>query len=451
MHVANMISQFCQNLRLENISSNLIDIAKTGLIDTIGVMIAGSKEPATRIALDLAAVEKASGTVSVIGQDFKTSTQTAALINGISTQALDYDLSFMSGQSTAPLVPALLPVAQTIDATPQNMLRAYIIGTEVSARLIQSCPELSSDPAWHGSNVFGTIAATAAIAALANQPATVCENALGINASMSSGVGANFGTMTKPLHTGLAARNSVLAIALAERKFTANPGAIESRNGFYDAFARERAVDYSCFEDLGSRYYLEDPGYKIKPFACGGVLHCAIEAALRLHSTASKRPTEISRIIIGVTERTKKRALDDYPWDEDSSRFSPRFLIPYTLTFGAPTLSAFSETAFDNALLRQLATLCDIVVEPELTAATPASFSPSRVSILFSDGQQVDETVLRPTGTRDTPMSDEQLKAKFLECASEVYSPEAAADLYDYLSAFETHKSMGTLWKLLNE
>ena len=62
----------------------------------------------------------------------------------------------------------------------------------------------------------------------------------------------NYGTMTKPLHCGNAARNGVMAAMLASKGFTSHAAAFEGNNGFYASFGRALPTDFAPFNDLGS-------------------------------------------------------------------------------------------------------------------------------------------------------------------------------------------------------
>ena len=443
------IANFAAGFELASAPVHVVELVETAFLDTIGVMLAGSREPAAHIASATVRDDRAAPIASVVGSDFKTSPQNAALVNGVSTQALDFDLSFMSGQSTAALVPALLAVSEKTGATPKDLIAAYIVGAEVCARLAQSCPALSNDAGWHGAGVFGTTATAAALARLTGQSASLTTNIIAITTSLASSLGANFGTMTKPLHAGQAARNAILALSLGARGFTGNPDALEGRNGYFPAFARGLEVDTGCFDDLGERFYLDQPGYKIKPYACGGVLHCAIEATEALREEHGLAPHDIDHIVVGVTPHAANRALTKYPWSEDNARFSPLYLIPYTLIHGAPTLDTFTEEAIGDPAVQALSQCCETAVDDEFSHMTVSGNSPARITIFLNDGTRFEKCIRVPAGTRETPMSRERLEAKFMSCATRAISEKTATDLLQYLTTLGDQTALSNLWPLI--
>jgi 2-methylcitrate dehydratase PrpD len=443
------LADFITGFDLADAPAPLIGLAETAFIDTLGVMLAGAQEPAAKLVAEMVAAQGDQPAATVVGQRIRTSPENAALINGTATQALDYDLSFMIGQSTAALIPGLLPLAETIGATPRELIAAYIVGNEVCGALARCFPTLSSDGGWHGAGVLGTIAATAAMAKLTHLPRDAIVNAIGIAASMPSGISINFGTMTKPLHAGLAARNGMMAVFLGKKGFTANADALEGKSGFFTTYARGLDWTIKPFEDLGKTFTLIDPGYKIKPFACGGLLHCTIEAALGIREDSPPSIDTIERIILGVGPHAKNRAIDPYPWSEDSARFSLRYLVAYALIHGAPMVSAFTEAGYGDDRVRALAGLCITELDGEFAGITGSGYSPGRVTLIMKGGSRLEKAVTVPTGTRSTPMGADKIKEKFLSCAGPVIGPDEAALLYKDLEGLGARGSLDDLWPRL--
>src|SRR5215813_9518675 len=225
--LSRVLAEFIVGFELKNAPPEVIDRARVAFIDTMGVMLAGSREEVAHLAVEMVKLEGATQTASIVGQSLRTSPQLAALANGVAAHAMDYDFTFLSGQSISPVIPALLPLAESTGATPADCLAAFIVGSEVAARLLRSSPRLSNDGGWHTTGVVGAIATAAACAKLLKLPAEKIADVLGISVSLASGVAVNYGTMTKPLHSGNAARNGILAAQLGSRGFSAHAAAFE--------------------------------------------------------------------------------------------------------------------------------------------------------------------------------------------------------------------------------
>src|SRR5215831_7901045 len=226
------VAEFVAGFELKQAPALAVERARTAFIDTVGVMLAGTRSEPAALVLEMVRAEGAAPAVSIVGQSLRTSPQLAALANGVAAHALDFDFSYLQGQLVAPVIPALLPLAESLGATPAETLAAFIVGFEVVSRLGRANPDHNAGGAWHGTGTIGTIGAAAACARLLKLPPTRIPDVIGISVSLASGVNANYGTMTKPLHAGQAARNAVMAAQLAARGFTANSAAIEGRGGF---------------------------------------------------------------------------------------------------------------------------------------------------------------------------------------------------------------------------
>ena len=140
----------------------------------------------------------------------------------------------------------------------RDILVACVAGFEVTAKIARSMPVLSSQGKWHSTATVGSLATALACAKLLQLDLQAIQWTLGIASSMASGIVANFATMTKPLHAGLAARNGVLAARLAESGFNANPMVLGEHRCFYDAYSRDLPFDLHTIEELGSAFDLID-------------------------------------------------------------------------------------------------------------------------------------------------------------------------------------------------
>ena len=193
--------------------------------DTIGVMLAGSGEPAARVAQSMAA-EDGVGACRVVGTALTTSAELAALANGVAAHSLDYDdMCFVSlAHPSCALVPASLAAGELAQRAARALLDAYVVGFELECRLGNVMnPRHYHQRGWHCTSSIGTLGAAAAAARIFGLDAPTAQHALGIAASSACGLKENIGSMVKPLHAGMAARNGVMAARLAQRGFTASP------------------------------------------------------------------------------------------------------------------------------------------------------------------------------------------------------------------------------------
>jgi 2-methylcitrate dehydratase PrpD len=445
--LAQVLAEFIASFDLKTVPPEVIERARLAFIDTVGVMLAGSRQEVSRIVCEMVRLEGTAPSASVVGQSLRASPQLAALANGVAAHAMDYDFTYISGQSISAVIPAILPIAETAGATPSECMAAFIVGSEVAARLVRSCFTLSSVGGWHTTGVVGTTAAAAAAARLLKLPVERISDVIGITVSMASGVSANFGTMTKPLHSGQAARNGIMAALLGARGFTGHPLALEAHSGFFNTFGRGLGPSYEPFDDLGRRYDLVSIGYRPKAYPCGGLTHSSIEAALKLRETLGNRVSDITGIHAFVTRNAGQRAGTQYPRSVENAKFSVAYLIAYSLLHGAPKIPAFTEEALQDERVKALARTVTASVDPELGPGTDDS--PARVRITLSNGQTIEQRIDYPTGSTRNPMSQAQIEAKFLDSAAQAVSLDVAKKILAALSALPGRPSFDDFWPLI--
>ena len=422
--LSELIADFVVGFDLKRVPELAHERTRLAFTDTLGVMLAGSQEKVAQIACDMAKAEGAAPAVGVVGQPLRTSPQLAAFANGVAAHAMDYDLSYIMGQPMVPIIPALLPLAEQAGASPADVIGAYIVGFEVGSRMARANPTQSLVGGWHAVGTIGTTAAAAACARLMKLPAAAVVDAVGISASLAGGLSANFGTMTKPLHAGVAARNGMMAAMLAQRGFTASAVALEGTNGYFHAFARGLDVTFAPFHDLGRTWDLAERGFRPKLYPCGGLGHTAIDATLELRDTLLPRLADIAGITASITRYAAQRIGDKYPASVENAKFSMPYVAAYSLIHGAPMLAAFTESAIKDEQVRQAARLVSIAIDPEF--AEMFEESPSRVIVTFKDGSKVEKLRYYASGTPKFPLTPAQIHDKFMDCAAQAVDKRAA-------------------------
>jgi 2-methylcitrate dehydratase PrpD len=278
-------------------------------------------------------------------------------------------------------------------------------------------------------------------------PVHQVAHAIGISASLASGLPVNYGTMTKPLHCGNAARNGVMAAMLASKGFTSHAAAFEGDNGYFFSFARALPTDFAPFKDLGSRWDLKEIGYSLKYYPCGGRGHTAIEAALMLREKLNRRTEQITNIHCWMSPSSAKRVNTRYPEDIEAAKFSAAYVLAYSLLYGPPKISAFTEQALKDDRVRALAGLVTAGADPNLSDSFGES--PTRVRITLKDGQTFEHQRDYATGSKQVPMTPAQAEEKFMDCATQTITGEAAAKLFTIVKTMPDRPTFGEFWSLI--
>jgi 2-methylcitrate dehydratase PrpD len=441
------LTAFIAGFDLKQAPALAVERARTAFIDTMGVTLAGSRSEPAALVLEMVKLEGAAPRASIIGQSLRTSPQLAALANGVASHALDFDFTYTQGQLVAPVIPALLPLAESTGATPAQTLAAFIAGFEVVSRLSRANPNHNGGGSWHGTGTIGTIGAAAACARLLKLPAAALPDVLGISVSLASGVNANYGTMTKPLHAGQAARNGLMAAQLGGRGFTANRAAIEGRGGFAATFARGLEWHVEAFGDLGQTFDLAERGIRPKRYPCGGVIHTGIDAALKLREELGARVADITAIKAGIAKYAANRASEQYPTNTEAAKFNLQYVVAYSLVHGVPKLKSFDEEAIADERVKALARKITVAIDPEFADAHEDY--PTRLTVTLGDGRSLEAKVVYASGTAKYPMTPAQMEEKFFDCAAQAVSADAARKIYATLGALGEQTSFEGFWPLL--
>jgi 2-methylcitrate dehydratase PrpD len=442
------ISRFVAETRYENIPPIALQTAQTAVLDCLGVALAGSKEETADICARIARQEAAKEEATVIGQRFRSSALHAAFANGTAAHALDFDHSFtMMGQPTAPIIPAVISLGEALGASGREILEAYVVGFEVTAKLVYAL-RASTQDGWHGPGTLGSIGAAAACAKLLKLDPVQIQMALGITASMAGGVVCNFGTMTKPLHVGLGARNGVLAAQLAQSGFTANATAIEARNGLFDVFYRVTPSGNGQVDELGKSFALITDGIRIKPYPCGGLTHQAIDAVLDFRAKHDITAGRVESIDVDVMQHTYNRIAFCIPQTGIQGKFCMGYLIARAIIDGRVSLDAFTDAAVKDPDVLELAEKVQMRLDNNLKAENEGS-RPCRVTIRLKNGQTYSRETQHAKGSPEIPMTPEELKAKFTECARRTISESSAQRVADYAERLEAMDDIRPLCQLL--
>jgi len=442
------VAEFVAGTWYEDLPAGAVSAAKEAILDSVGVALAGSREAVGRIGAELAREERAAEEAALFGHGFRSTATTAALVNGTAAHALDFDASFMiMGQPMAGLMPTVFALAEPLGASGRQLLEAHIAGFEVTAKLAWSMPAHWSEGGWHATATVGSLGCTAAAARLPGLGVDEIGMALGIVSSMAGGVVGSFGTMSKPLHAGLAARNGVLAAKLAGKGFTGNPATLEAPNGFVDAFAPGMPPDFSPLEKLGTTYDVES-GVRYKASPCGGLTHGAIDAVLALRREDGFVAEAIDRLDVQVTSYTASRIVYGSPETELQAKFSMAYILARAALDGAPTPDTFSDEAIREPAALALAERVHMEVDPELENDASGR-RPCRVTIHLKDGRSLFRQVDYPKGSPEAPFGPGELQEKFRACARRALDEKAASEAMDLLDHLETVDHVGSLSRLL--
>ena len=423
--------------------------AARALLDTVGVTLAGAGEPAARI-VQRVVEQDGSGPCRVLGTTLRVSAANAALANGTAAHALDYDdMCFVSlAHPSAPLVSAALAAAEVAGSSGRALLDAYVVGFELEGRLGRAMNPRHYRRGWHCTSTLGTIGAAAAAARLFALDVEAAGHALAIAASEASGLKENFGTMVKPLHAGLAARNGIVAALLARAGMTASRAAIDGPQGFLAAMDSEEPSLDALAADLGTRWEIVDTGITVKLYpSCAGT-HPTLDALLDLKRRERFDADEIEAIEIGVDAIVPTILLYDRPSNGLEGKFSMPFCAAAAVVHGRVGIDTFEAPMLRDQSMAAMQARVTMRVDPALDAAAPP-LTQARVTVRLRDGRVLTASANGARGYPDRQASDEELATKFTSCATRVLSASRAADALASLREIESVADSRTLMAAL--
>ncbi|MCZ4590456.1 MmgE/PrpD family protein [Rhodococcus opacus] len=417
-----------ESIQYDDLPNDVRSTVTDAITDAIGVGIAGSIEPACDSLV--AATADYPGNHALIGRHgVRRDRASAACFNGTAIHALDFDDTNHPAYShpSSHLVATILahPAASGREA-----LRAYALGLEVEARLGRSMNMSHYLHGWHATGTFGTIASTVAAIVLSGCSEAAAVSALGIAASMASGVRANFGTMTKPLHAGLAASNGIRAVEFASCGLTASASAVDGKFGFFDVLGDgTEAAQHECWGTLGEDWETISPfGLALKPYPSCGATHPAIESALRIFRRNTGRDVKtIDQIRVDTPAYSREILVYDRPQSGLEGKFSMEYCVASALTRGAITLDSFTDTAVQDPSIQSV--LPSITVSESAEVAGDSEFA-TRVSVSWSDGHSDTEFVPLAPGKRARWFTPAEVEDKFMMCASRAIDQSSADKIF---------------------
>jgi 2-methylcitrate dehydratase PrpD len=434
------------------LTKGVIAQARTCILDAIGVTLAGYPEPCTQILLKTPGVATAPGPSLIFGSARRTSALDAALINGTASHALDFDdfSGIMGGHHSVPLVSTLLALAEERGGTGQDIVAAYVIGVEVEIRLARAVNFHHYDKGWHPTATLGVFGAAAAACHLMKLDHSKTTMALCIAASLASGLKANFGTMTKPLHIGQCCRNGLLAALLAEGGFDAATDAFEHTQGFLNVFNGPGTFDtVKLFENWGQPWEIEAKSIGLKQFPCCGSTHPGINMALNLRREEKIDAADIARIEVMPHGRRLRHTNTPHPQTSLEAKFSVQYVVARALRYGVLRLKDFEGDAHFDPEIMRLLDLTTASPHPDMADDAEEQWG-AEVIVTLKDGRRLARRVDNLVGRGgDNPMSSSELWDKFSDCAARSLPREQIAPLFERLETLEKITEIAQVTRLL--
>jgi 2-methylcitrate dehydratase PrpD len=460
------VARFVPALRFEDLGSEVLRISRRCVLDGLAVMLAGSEQPGMApLARYLKRIGGAAEARLVGDAAIRLPAPAAALWNGTAGHAMDWDDTQLAegpgrpyGLLMHPTVPPLaasLAVAEFVAAERggpvdgREFLTAFNAGFEVGCKIAEAINPDHYMRGFHTSGTIGTFAAAATAAKLLGLDERQTARTIGMAASMASGIRANFGSMTKPLHVGRAAENGVTAALLAREGFSADQEALDGKWG-YLAIAGPGGEPALVRERLGAPFTIESPGISIKPYPSGVLTHPSMDAMHFLMEENGLKPEDVEQ----VTLRAGRNVLGPIRFrmarTELEGKFSFAFLLSAIILRGragkAEFTDAFVSSPECQAMQARVETAFDQAIEDMGWDRIR-----SRIDLRTRDDREIsrwaDENY---RGSPHNPLSDAELETKFRDCADGLLDQTRMEQIFAAVWSLETVRDVGELIPLLS-
>ncbi len=418
------VARFVRSTSYVSIPWQVRESARQVIADTVAVMLAAAGSevvPSLRAYLER---NRAPGPAPVIGWGVTAAPEVAAMLNGTLGHALDYDesTSLYPAHPSAPILAALLSCQEPAALDGETLITAYVTGFQAGGQIARGIGLAHYLRGWHATGTLTLFAAVAAVAKARRLGEDEICTAIGIAASLSAGMTRNFGTMTKPLHPGWAARSALVAVELASVGWTANQQILEVPRGYLELYGDGSSDPDVLALERPAPWVFVSPGVALKKYPCCYAAHRAIDAVLALR--AELGAGQITRLSC----RVPPGGLRQLPYSRPGTALEGKFSAPYAcaaaLLDGEVSLSTFTDAAVNRAQIAALYPRIEVREDPACLGDGPVTGDVNdgyvEATATTAAGRTVAVRVRAPSGSADHPMGWPEIAAKFETCCASV-------------------------------
>ena len=412
--------------------------AVRSVLNWVGCCLGGSGHAATDTAIAALAEFSGPAEASVLGRRERVDILHAALLNGITSHALDYDDTHLETiiHPAGPVAAAILSLGERLDISGEDFMHAFVLGVEAECRIGMAVYPSHYERGYHITGTAGVFGAAAACGKLLGLDEQQMRWAFGIAATQSAGLKVMFGTMCKPFHPGRAAQNGLTAALLAAKNFTSTEQALEAAEGF--AFTMSDEQDFAqVTERLGESFEVTRNTYK--PFACGIVTHPIIDGCIQLRDASGLTADDVAGVELRVNPLVLKLTGKKAPTTGLESKFSIYHASAVAIIRGAAGPREFSDEIVRDPAV--------IALRERVTAEVDEAVSEEEafVTIRLRDGRVLSRHVEHAIGSVENPLSNDVLEKKFMGQAEGTLIDRQLRELIDTCWKIETLGSVREL------
>ncbi len=446
-HATRLLARHVADKRFEDLSERTVHAFKRALLDYLTTSITGSQEPVASQMLDYLTSVDESRTAAVVGHPQRLSVLNAALLNGTSTHALDFDdgHTHASAHPAGPNFPAVFAVAEQKGLGAKDVILAVVLGYDVMLRVSSAIHPTSALRGWHNTPITGVLGAAAGVSRLIGNDEEQTLYAIGLAGSFAGGLFEFLGEGAdiKRIHPGKAARDGVLCAELGKRRITGPMHVLEGKHGFFKAFVDGQVNWERLMRGLGMRYEIEDAYFK--PYPCCRHLHPIMDGIVTLKQKHHVNPSQVERIEAGSYavgarhNHTSWEALLD-------AQMSMPCAAALALIEDDVTSPSFKPGRIDRPEVQSMIQKVKVYTDEETDRLYPKRRG-GVVTLVMKDGTRLTERVLDPKGEGENLMSDTDLERKFIANCESTIGKDKSRRLLDAVWAFDRLDNLALFYR----
>lgn len=437
------LADYICSVSYDDFSREVIDKSKEAFLDWIGVTIAGAGEEVGEKIVAYVNGQAGNGDASIVGTSGRATLSDAALAMGTLSHALDFDDVYwpMIGHPSVTILPVVFVFGEAHGISGKKAIEAFVTGFEVEAVIGEATSEYHYHKGWHATSTIGPFGAAAAAGKILGLDTKQVRAAMGMAASHASGLRQNFGTMTKPLHAGNAARAGVVSALLAKVGFTSDIDILEAELGFANVFCGKGNHGVDRIR-LGNKpvksWALATPGRAVKKYPSCGATATAIDCVLQIVRDQKISPSEIERVDCLVNPKLKKILIKDAPKTGLEGKFSMPYCLSVAILDGDVGLNHFTD---ENVMRSDVQELL-----PKINLVDKDMDKLYEVAVIMKTKTDVfGERAAFAKGSPENPMSAYELESKFRMCVEKYVDDGKSQSIVDMVRTLDDVKDMNAL------
>jgi 2-methylcitrate dehydratase PrpD len=448
-----LLAEFVSSFPVNDIPEPVLVRTRQSVLNAIAAALSAATQPPIDRLIAVSRKLGETGESPLFGRSERTTLLSAALINGFMAHYNDYDDTHLITvfHTNSPVVPPALLLAADRHLSGTELWHSLALGLEASMRFGVGMGPEHYDIGWHITGTAGTVGAALSCARLMKLDALHTNYALGFSLTQASGLrGQMFGTAAKGINAGSGSMNGLLSALLAEEGLDAAEDAIEGKIAYATAAAPKPQLD-AISDGLGKDWMVPDIAFK--PYASGVATHAAIDSAIALRQkmglTPSSTPAEVDAAIARLekVDLTLPERYLHLPRGQEitaplQAKFSSYNAVSLGFAIGRVGPKDFFQDITVNPQLVGFRNVLKLVGEADLPKDA------SRIRAVLKDGSVLEHTVEHATGSKDRPMSDDDIRNKFMAASEDLLSPDAQNRLVDMTMNLDAVKDVAELVEL---